>query len=397
MTDCVILAGGRGTRLKNLTKKKPKPLISIKNFIFLDYLLWRICKFGLSKVYILASYKSNQFIKKYSKKKIFNTRIEVVVEKKRKGTGGALYGIKNKIKNDFFLLNGDSFFNIDLNDFKKKAKKNNYLVNIALLKNINYKLNNTLAPIAIRRRKKIIFSNKNLYINGGIYFIKKNFLNIIKNKITSLEKDILPELIKKEKVGGEIYFKKFFIDIGTKKNLFIAKKKLPCLNKNKAFLLDRDGVINEDRGYIYKKKDFKILKGVIEGIKYLNTNNYIICVVTNQSGIGRGLYDENDLNKLHNYLQRRLDHAGAYIDKFYFCPFHETDGLGKYKKKSFFRKPNPGMLLQAIKDYNICNKQSIMIGDKPTDEIAAKKAGIKFIYKKDINFKKQIKEIINNK
>jgi len=154
MTDCVILAGGRGTRLKNLTKKKPKPLISIKNFIFLDYLLWRICKFGLSKVYILASYKSNQFIKKYSKKKIFNTRIEVVVEKKRKGTGGALYGIKNKIKNDFFLLNGDSFFNIDLNDFKKKAKKNNYLVNIALLKNINYKLNNTLAPIAIRRRKK---------------------------------------------------------------------------------------------------------------------------------------------------------------------------------------------------------------------------------------------------
>ena len=133
MTECVILAGGIGSRLKNLTKKTPKPLIQIKNFVFLDYLLWNVCRTSVSKVYLLVSYKSQKFIEKYSKKKIFNTNIEVIVEKKRSGTGGALYAIKRKITNDFFLLNGDSFFNIDLDHFKKKSQENSQLINIALL------------------------------------------------------------------------------------------------------------------------------------------------------------------------------------------------------------------------------------------------------------------------
>ena len=97
MTECVILAGGIGSRLKNLTKKTPKPLIQIKNFVFLDYLLWNVCRTSVSKVYLLVSYKSQKFIEKYSKKKIFNTSIEVIVEKKRSGTGGALNAIKRKI------------------------------------------------------------------------------------------------------------------------------------------------------------------------------------------------------------------------------------------------------------------------------------------------------------
>jgi D-glycero-D-manno-heptose 1,7-bisphosphate phosphatase len=396
MTECVILAGGIGSRLKNLTKKIPKPLIKIKNFVFLDYLLWHVCRSGITKVYLLVSYKSQKFIDKYSKKKIFNTCIETIVEKKRRGTGGALYGIKQKIKNDFFLLNGDSFFNIDLDDFKKKSQENNQLISIALLKNKNYKSNKILSSLTLLK-KKIVFSKKNLYMNSGVYFIKKKFLKTLKNKVLSLEKHILPELIKKGLVTGKIYSKKFFIDIGTKKNLLLAKKKLSSFNKNKAFLLDRDGVINEDRGYIYKRKDFKILKGVMEGIKYLNKKKYIVCVVTNQSGIGRGLYSENDLNKLHKHLQSKLNEVGAYIDNFYFCPFHETSGIGKYKKKSFFRKPNPGMLLQALKEFNICNKKSYMIGDKTSDEVASRRAGVKFYYKKNCSLKKQIIEIINNK
>lgn len=396
MTECVILAGGIGSRLKNLTKKTPKPLIQIKNFVFLDYLLWNVCRTSVSKVYLLVSYKSQKFIEKYSKKKIFNTSIEVIVEKKRSGTGGALNAVKRKITNDFFLLNGDSFFNIDLDHFKKKSQENNQLISIALLKNKNYKSNKTLTALTLLK-KKIVFSKKNLFMNSGVYFIKKKFLNTLKNKVLSLEKNILPELIKKEQVSGEIYSKKFFIDIGTKKNLLLAKKKLPLLNKNKAFLLDRDGVINEDRGYIYKIKDFKILKGVIEGIKYLNKNKYIVCVVTNQSGIGRGLYNESDLNKLHKHLQYKLNKKGAHIDNFYFCPFHETGGIGKYKKKSFFRKPNPGMLLQAMKEFNICNKKSFMIGDKPTDKLASRRARVKFNYKKNYSFKKQIEEIVNGK
>ena len=119
-----------------------------------------------------------------------------------------------------------------------------------------------------------------------------------------------------------------------------------------------------------------------KSIKLLNDKKYFAIVVTNQSGIGRGYYTEGDLNKLHDYFQKLLLKRSAKIDKFYYCPYHETGGLGKYKKKSFYRKPNPGMLFQAIQDFNLDKKKCFMIGDKLTDKQAANKAGIKFYYKK---------------
>ena len=162
----------------------------------------------------------------------------------------------------------------------------------------------------------------------------------------------------------------------------------------KCAFLDRDGVINQDKGYISKVSDFKIYPGVGKAISLLNKRNYLVIIVTNQSGIGRGLIKIKDLENLHNYLKKKIKKDRAKIDDIFYCPFHPEFGKGKYKKKSNDRKPGDGMIRKAIKKWKIDTKKSFMIGDKISDKIAAKKAKIKFFYKKEKNLNTQMKIIL---
>ena len=162
----------------------------------------------------------------------------------------------------------------------------------------------------------------------------------------------------------------------------------------KCAFLDRDGVINQDKGYISKISDFKIYPGVGKAISLLNKKNYLVIIITNQSGIGRGLIKIKELENLHNHLKKKIKKDGAKIDDIFYCPFHPEFGRGKYKKKSNDRKPGDGMIKKAIKKWKINTKTSFMIGDKISDKQAAKKAKIKFFYKKEKNLNTQIKNIL---
>ena len=164
--------------------------------------------------------------------------------------------------------------------------------------------------------------------------------------------------------------------------------------KFKCAFLDRDGVINQDKGYISKISDFKIYPGVGKAISLLNKRNYLVIIITNQSGIGRGLIKIKDLENLHNYLKKKIKKDRAKIDDIFYCPFHPEFGKGKYKKKSNDRKPGDGMIRKAIKKWKIDTKTSFMIGDKISDKLAAKKAKIRFFYKKEKNLNTQIKNIL---
>ena len=162
----------------------------------------------------------------------------------------------------------------------------------------------------------------------------------------------------------------------------------------KCAFLDRDGVINEDKGYISKISDFKIYPGVGKAISLLNKKNYLVIIITNQSGIGRGLIKIKELKNIHNFLKKKIKKDGAKIDDIFYCPFHPEFGRGKYKKKSNDRKPGDGMIKKAIKKWKINTKTSFMIGDKISDKQAAKKAKIKFFYKNEKNLNTQIKNIL---
>ncbi|MGL5175207.1 MAG: D-glycero-beta-D-manno-heptose 1,7-bisphosphate 7-phosphatase [Cetobacterium sp.] len=147
----------------------------------------------------------------------------------------------------------------------------------------------------------------------------------------------------------------------------------------KVIFLDRDGTINIEKSYLHKWEDFEFEINVIEGLKALKSLGYEFIVVTNQSGIARGYYTEEDLKTLNSEMVKKLNEYGIDILECYYCPHHPEKGLEEYKKSCDCRKPNPGMLLEGIKKYNIDVKNSFMIGDKKSDLEAGKNAGLKSI------------------
>ncbi|MGL5710717.1 MAG: D-glycero-beta-D-manno-heptose 1,7-bisphosphate 7-phosphatase [Cetobacterium sp.] len=147
----------------------------------------------------------------------------------------------------------------------------------------------------------------------------------------------------------------------------------------KVIFLDRDGTINVEKSYLHKWEDFEFEKNVIDGLKELKKMGYEFIVVTNQSGIARGYYSEDDLKALNNEMVKELKKHDIDILECYYCPHHPEKGLNQYRKNCDCRKPNPGMLLEGIKKYNVDIENSFMIGDKKSDLEAGKKAGLKSI------------------
>ena len=145
-----------------------------------------------------------------------------------------------------------------------------------------------------------------------------------------------------------------------------------------ALFLDRDGVLNEDRGYVHRWEDFCWIPGAREAVAAFNARNWWVFVVTNQSGVGRGYYPEADVLALHARMEADLAAAGARIDAFYHCPFHPEALEDRYRHPDPpDRKPNPGMLLRAMADWPVDAARSVMVGDKPIDLEAGQRAGVR--------------------
>jgi len=143
-----------------------------------------------------------------------------------------------------------------------------------------------------------------------------------------------------------------------------------------ALFLDRDGVINVDHGYVHKPEEFEFVSGIFELVTTANRLGYFVVVVTNQAGIGRGYYSEAEFHALMNWMKSRFAEHGGIVDAIYFCPYHPEHGIGEYRQESRFRKPAPGMLLQAQSELGINLEHSIFIGDKQTDMAAGRAAGV---------------------
>ncbi|MDC0427103.1 HAD-IIIA family hydrolase [Pelagibacteraceae bacterium] len=389
--DLVILAGGRGSRIKEFLGNFPKPMLKFNNKHFMQYVLNNQCKYNFKRVIILCGYRHNVLFKKFHNKQINFTKIICVKEKKLLGTGGALINLKKLKVNNFVLINGDTIFDIDIRSLISSLRKGKIGI-VALTKNKKQKskkLNNL-----VLKGNMVHESDRSKLMNGGVYFFKKEIFKYVENKKNSLEDDLLPKLIKKNKINGKI-FKNFFIDIGSKFYLKAAAKILKKEYKKSAIFLDRDGVINHDYGYVHTIKKFDLRPGVIEGLKYLIKKKYYIFIVTNQAGIGKKKYTEKSFFSLHKKIKEKLEKFNIFIDDVQYAPFHLKAKIKKYKKNSLMRKPGNKMIENIKLSWDINNKKSFMLGDKKTDLLAAKKSKIKFYYAEK-NFFKQINLIINN-
>ncbi len=145
---------------------------------------------------------------------------------------------------------------------------------------------------------------------------------------------------------------------------------------HKAIFIDRDGVINQELSYVHKIQDFLIIPGVFDGLKILQDLGYLLVIITNQAGIAHGLYNQDDLNYLHDYMLSLFTENDINISSVYYCPHHPNGKALNFRKSCDCRKPSPGMILRACKDFRINLSSSYLIGDKISDIIAGQRAGI---------------------
>jgi D-glycero-D-manno-heptose 1,7-bisphosphate phosphatase len=152
---------------------------------------------------------------------------------------------------------------------------------------------------------------------------------------------------------------------------------MPNNDTKPAAFLDRDGVLNVDAGYVYRSEDFVWIEGAREAVRLLNERGYLVFVVTNQSGVARGYYREADVQGLHNWIKEDLGRIDAHIDAFYYCPHHPEALIESYRQICDCRKPAPGMILKAMREWPVDRTQSFLIGNKEDDSAAADHAGIR--------------------
>lgn len=164
--------------------------------------------------------------------------------------------------------------------------------------------------------------------------------------------------------------------------------------KLKAAFFDRDGVLNVDKSYLYKIEDLEWIDGAKEALAYLTQQGYSVFVVTNQSGIARGYYTVDDMNKLHDFMAQQVAAAGGKIEKFYYCPHLPEGKIAEYAVECDCRKPKPGLILRAFEEYDIDKDAAFLIGDKPRDVESAEAAGIKGYLFSGGNLLNFVKEIV---
>ena len=150
--------------------------------------------------------------------------------------------------------------------------------------------------------------------------------------------------------------------------------------RNKAIFFDRDGTLNVDVHYLHDPADFVWIEGAIAAIRWANAHGYLVIVVTNQSGIARGYYDEDAVRHLHDWMNAELAAHGAHIDAFYYCPHHTEGSVPAYVKQCDCRKPAPGMILRAIVEHDIDPAASFLFGDAASDVTAAEAAGVRGVH-----------------
>jgi D-glycero-alpha-D-manno-heptose 1-phosphate guanylyltransferase len=374
--SAVILAGGFGTRLQSVVNDLPKPMATVANRPFLEYVLDNLLIFNIKKVVLSVGYLAEAIISHFGNS-YKGMDISYSVEDTPLGTGGAIkYSLQKISSNYCFVLNGDSFFDIDFNRLEKTFFDNNADIILSLRQIENADRygcveigNNNIITSFVEKGAK---SGAGL-INGGIYLLKKSILENFPEKF-SFEKDFL------EKTNKKIYTEIFtgnFIDIGVPKDyLSIASAGLKTHHyPYNSLFLDRDGVINVRiiGGYVTKTSEFEFIDKAKEAIGILSCYFKHIFVVTNQQGIGKGLMTATDADDIHNYMISSIKKNGGKIDKVYICPALAAEN-------HIDRKPNPGMAVKAAKDFpDVDFNNSFMAGDSQSDIDFGKNAGMKTI------------------
>jgi D,D-heptose 1,7-bisphosphate phosphatase len=379
LRQAVVLVGGLGTRPDKPSGDRIattlKSTLNVGGRPFLDTLIDEIARYDtFEEILLLAGRRAEHILPRYAGAVRGRARLTVALEREPLGTAGALAHAAGLLQKRFLLLNDTSFFDFNLLDLVSRAGSS--LVHMALR-----------AEIVGERSDRVVLDNDRIRafippgrgatgpVDAGVYVIDRSIIDDIDRLPASLEQDVLPALASSGALKGTCY-RGYFLDIGIAQDRASAEIALQERLRRPAVFFDRDGVLNHDTGYIFETSKLKWIDGAREAVKAVNDAGYFAFVVSNQSGVARGLYQESDIHSLHRWMADEMASMGAHIDAFEYCPDHPEGTIERYRRESDRRKPAPGMITDLLGRFPVNVHDSILIGDRASDLEAAQAGGL---------------------
>jgi len=393
MRTAVILAGGKGTRLAEVRKDIPKPMMPVLGKPLLQYQIELLKKHGFEQVWLIVGHLHEQIEDYFKDGQDFGISIQYYVEEQPLGTVGGIKSLENVLDHTFLVLYGDVMIDMDLDRLLAFHEKKSAEATLVVHPN-DHPYDSDLLDTD-KNDKVIAFypkphpegmQYKNLVNAAAYVFSPKVFQFMEAGVKADFGKDIFPTL--HQYIDVYAYnTPEYLKDMGTPDRLDkvshaiksgkVARRNLS--NKQRCIFLDRDGVINIDTDLIHRTEDFNLYPFAPEAIKRINRMGFLAVVVTNQSVLARGLCSESDLEEIHKKMETILGNEGAFVEAIYYCPHHPHGGfpeeVKELKTDCHCRKPKPGMLIDAAERFNIDLKSSFMVGDSQRDIEAGKNAG----------------------
>jgi len=368
--QAVILAGGKGKRLRPITNSIPKPMIKFHNIPFLEHLIIQLKNQGIKKILLLLGYLPHIIQDYFKDGQSYGILIEYSVTDVDNDTGMRLSLAKHKIDQFFYMLYCDNYLPINFLKMWQHFIDSSCIGQLTIYTNkddytkSNLRLNN---HGIIEFYDKTRLSNSLQGVDLGYAIFNKDVLNYLPDKNVNFENEVYPALVSIKKLSGYTTDHRYY-SVSNHDRLHLTEQ---FFQKKKFVILDRDGVLNIKQPkskYVTNWKDFKWIDGVKESLVMLSKADIQLIIVTNQAGIARGFMSINDLNEIHNNMKKELSMLGVKIAAIYFCPHGWNDNCE-------CRKPKPGMLYKAQKDFHLDLTQTIFIGDDDRDMQAGESAG----------------------
>ncbi len=400
MKQAVILAGGKGTRLRERLGGLPKPLIDVCGVPLLARQVELAKRHGFTDVLILVNHAAERIVDYVASNGAWGLNVECIDDGEPRGTAGATLACFDRLAEEFLVVYGDTMLEVDLSRFHAWHAQRPENVAALFLHPNDHPHDSDLVEIDDADRVTAFhpyphdgaryFPN---LVNAALYWVRRQALEPWRRETAVLDfgKDLFPAMLRRGMVLGGYRSPEYIKDIGTPTRLDrvcddFRSGKIERASLGRAqpvVFLDRDGTINREANHLRHPDQLELLPGAAEAIRRLNRSDYRCCVVTNQPVIARGECTEEGLRQIHNKLETLLGQGGAFVDRIYHCPHHPDGGYPgerpELKIECDCRKPNTGLIDKAARDLNVARDRSWLIGDGSVDIEAARRAGLRSI------------------